>query len=170
MKPPKRKLIILLSIIVPIVVALLFGIRIETETDFSFLPHVYAVINSLTFVLLIIAFWMIKIGNKKAHQAFIITCIGLTTIFLVLYIIYHITSDSTPYGGEGIMRYVYFTILVSHILLSVGVIPLVLFSLGWASEGMFVRHKRIARVAMPIWMYVAFTGVLVYLMISPYYA
>ena len=170
MKPPKKKLIILLSIVVPIVVALLFGIQIETETDFSFLPHVYAGINSLTFVLLILGLWMIKVGNKKAHQGLMITCIGLTTIFLVLYIIYHITSESTPYGGEGIMRYVYFSILISHILLSVGVIPLVLFSLGWATEGVFVRHKRIARVAMPIWMYVAFTGVLVYLMISPYYS
>jgi putative membrane protein len=166
----RRKLITILSVLIPLVVASLFGLRIETDIDFHFLPRIYAGINSLTFILLIAALIAIKNGNRKWHKRFIITSILLTTLFLVLYIIYHSTTDSTSYGGEGWIRYLYFFILISHILLSVLVIPLVLISLSWAMEGDFEKHKRIARVAMPIWLYVALTGVIVYLMISPFYS
>lgn len=159
-----------MSIIVPLVVAMLFGIRIETDIDFTFLPHIYAGINSITFILLIAALLFIKKGNRKWHERSIKTAISLTTLFLILYIIYHSTTDSTAFGGEGAIKYIYFFILISHILLSITVIPLVLVSLGWAFDGDFEKHKRIARIAMPIWMYVAFTGVIVYLMISPYYS
>lgn len=170
MKPAKKKLIILLSVIIPLVVAMLFGVSIDTEIDFSILPHIYAGINSLTFIFLLLALWMIKSGNKKRHQQFIFVSIILSVLFLVLYIIYHITTDSTPFGGEGLIRYIYFFILISHIILSIVVIPLVLIALAWASEEMFVKHKKIARIAMPIWLYVALSGVIVYLMISPYYS
>ena len=170
MKPAKKKLIILLSVIIPLVVAMLFGVSIDTEIDFSILPHIYAGINSLTFIFLLLALWMIKSGNKKRHQQFIFVSIILSVLFLVLYIIYHITTDSTPFGGEGLIRYIYFFILISHIILSIVVIPLVLIALAWASEEMFVKHKKVARIAMPIWLYVALSGVIVYLMISPYYS
>jgi len=169
-KPAKKKLIILLSVIIPLVVAMLFGVSIDTEIDFSILPHIYAGINSLTFIFLLLALWMIKSGNKKRHQQFIFVSIILSVLFLVLYIIYHITTDSTPFGGEGLIRYIYFFILISHIILSIVVIPLVLIALAWASEEMFVKHKKVARIAMPIWLYVALSGVIVYLMISPYYS
>ena len=97
------------------------------------------------------------------------TALLTTTLFLVLYILYHITSDSTVYGGGGWLKYLYYFILITHISLSVLVIPLVLISLGWAMDKNFIMHKKIARVAMPIWMYVAISGVAVYLLISPYY-
>jgi putative membrane protein len=168
--PARKKIITLLSIIIPLAVAFIFGIRIESKIDFSFLPRIYASINSITFILLVVALVAILKGNKKLHEVIIKVCVVLTSIFLGLYITYHITTDSTPYGGEGLLKYFYFFILITHISLSVIVIPLVLVSLGWAAEKNFIRHKKIARVAMPVWMYVAFTGVLVYLLISPYYS
>lgn len=169
MKSSRRKLITFLSILIPLVVASLFNLRIETDIDFHFLPRIYAGINFLTFILLLFAYISIKKGHRKRHEYLIKTSIVLTTLFLILYIIYHSTTDSTPYGGEGWIRYLYFFILISHIFLSIVVIPLVLISLSWAIEGNFAKHKRIARIAMPVWLYVAITGVIVYLMISPFY-
>jgi putative membrane protein len=96
-------------------------------------------------------------------------CIGLSAAFLVMYVMYHMTSESTPFGGEGVIRYVYFFILITHIILSVVVIPFVLFTFGRALSGNYERHKALARYTFPIWLYVAITGVIVYLMISPYY-
>ena len=97
------------------------------------------------------------------------SCIALSTVFLVMYVAYHMTSDSTTYGGQGFVRYVYFFILITHILLSIVVIPLVLFTFVRALSQNFDRHKKLARVTFPVWLYVAVTGVIVYLMISPYY-
>ena len=97
-------------------------------------------------------------------------CIGLSALFLVMYVAYHITNEPTSYGGEGIIRYIYFFVLISHILLSICVIPFVLFTFARALTGRFQRHKDLARYTYPIWLYVAVTGVVVYIMISPYYA
>ena len=97
------------------------------------------------------------------------TAIVFTAIFLVLYIAYHMTSDSTPFGGEGVIKYIYFTILISHILLSVIVIPFVLITFVRGITADFERHKKLARIAFPLWLFVAVSGVVVYLMISPYY-
>ena len=170
MNPKRKKIIILLSVIVPLAVASLFGIRIETEIDFSFLPKVYATLNFFTFIILTMALIAIKSKNRKRHEKLVKTALITTTLFLVLYILYHITSDTTVYGGSGVLKYVYYFILTTHISLSVVVIPLVLVSLGWAMDENFVKHRKIARIAMPIWMYVAISGVMVYLLISPYYA
>jgi putative membrane protein len=169
MNSSRKKVIIFLSVLVPIVVAMLFGVRIKTDIDFGFLPKIYASINFITFILLVVALVLILKGKEIWHERIIKLCVALTSLFLVLYITYHSTTDSTHFGGEGLIKYVYFFILISHILLSVGVIPLVLFSLGWAMDKDFAKHKRIARIALPIWMYVAITGVIVYLLISPYY-
>lgn len=169
MNPKRKRVITLLSIIIPLLVAILGGVKIESSYDFTFLPRIYAGINFTTFLVLIAAFISIKKGNKILHERFIKTAIVLTSLFLILYSVYHITTVSTTYGGDGMMKYVYFFILISHILLSIIVIPLVLLSIGWAMEGNFVKHKKFAKVAMPMWLYVALTGVLVYLMISPYY-
>lgn len=163
-----RRLIIAVSILVPLVVASLFRVKVEGY-DFSFLPPIYATINGLTAILLIMAVIAIKNGKRKLHESLMKTCIILSATFLVLYVLYHMTSDSTHYGGTGIGRGVYFFILITHILLSVIIIPLVLFTFVRALSGDFARHKKLARITFPIWLYVAVTGVVVYLMISPYY-
>jgi putative membrane protein len=169
MNPKRKKIIILLSVILPIVIASLFGIRIETTMDFSFLPKVYATLNLFTFILLIFALIAIKNKNRKRHEILIKTALLTTILFLVLYILYHITSDTTVYRGTGILRYIYYFILITHITLSIIVLPLVLISLGWAMDENFDKHRKVAKIAMPIWLYVALSGVVVYLLISPYY-
>src|SRR5262245_3174511 len=118
-KEPYNKLIIAVSILIPVVIAVLFGVKIPGY-DFSFLPPIYATINGITAVLLVSAFIAIKRKNRAVHERLIKTCLILSATFLVLYVLYHMTSDSTPYGGEGPIRYVYFFILITHILLSVG--------------------------------------------------
>lgn len=165
-----NKLILALSIAIPVVVAVLFGVKIPNAEPLTFLPPVYATINGLTAVLLVTAVWAVKNGKTALHERLMKTCIGLSAAFLVMYVAYHMTSDSTPYGGEGVIRYVYYFILLTHILLSIIIIPLVLISFVRALAKRFDRHRKIARVTYPIWLYVAVTGVVVYLMISPYYA
>lgn len=167
-KEPYKKLIITLSVVIPIAVAVLFGVKVPGY-DLSFLPPIYASINGITAVLLIAAVVAIKNGNRVLHERLIKICMLCSALFLVMYILYHMTSDSTPYGGTGPIRYVYFVILISHILLSVIVIPFVLFSYVRALSGNFARHRKLAKITFPIWLYVAVTGVIVYLMISPYY-
>jgi putative membrane protein len=152
-----------------VVVALLFRVKVEGY-DFTFLPPIYASINGLTALLLIVALWAIKNGNKVLHERLMKINLGLSLLFLFMYVVYHMTSESTSFGGEGNIRYVYFFILISHILLSISVIPLVLFTYLRAFNGEFDRHKKLARITFPIWLYVAITGVVVYVMISPYYA
>ena len=164
-----RKIITIVSIVIPIAVAALFVIRIPNVGPFLFLPPIYATINAITAVLLIIAIIAIKNGKRKLHEVLMKTCMLMTASFLVMYIIYHMTSDSTVYEGEGALKYIYYFILISHIILSVLVLPLVLITFSRALSESFDKHKRIARFAFPIWLYVAVTGVVVYLMISPYY-
>ena len=159
----------ILSIAVPILVAVLFSVKIPGLERLGFLPPIYASINALTAILLVLAVVQIKKGNKKTHERLMKTCIILSVLFLGLYVTYHMTSDSTPYGGEGILRTVYFIILISHILLSIVVIPFVLVTYIRAILGDFKMHKKIAKYTFPLWLYVAVTGVIVYLMISPFY-
>ena len=161
-----RKLIVIVSIVIPIAVAALFGIKVD-GIDLSCLPPFYAGINGVTAVLLITALVAIKSKNRRLHQRLMQVCLGLSLLFLLCYVAYHMTSDSTPYGGS--MQTVYYTILISHIVLSVAVIPLVLFTYLFAWEGKFDKHKKWTRFAFPIWLYVAITGVVVYFMISPFY-
>lgn len=167
-RDPYHKLITALSVIIPITVAALFRVKIDGY-DFRFLPSIYASINALTAVLLVCAFYFIKQGKRLVHERIMMVCTGLSAAFLVLYVLYHMTTPSTNYGGEGFLKYVYYLILISHIVLSVAITPLVLFTLSRALSGNFVRHKALAKFAFPIWLYVAVSGVLVYLMISPYY-
>jgi len=163
-----KKPIVILSIVIPVAVAALFGIKIPGY-DFSFLPPLYASINGLTAVLLIVSYWSIKNGKRQRHELLNKTCLVLSGLFLVMYVLYHVTSEATPFGGAGSIRYVYYFILITHITLSVTVIPFVLFTFSRALAGNFERHKRLAKFTFPLWLYVAITGVIVYLMISPYY-
>ena len=159
----------LISIVIPVVVAILFTVRIPNVASLSFLPPIYATINGITAVILLIALKAIKSKNIMLHQNLMKTAISLSLVFLLMYVAYHMTSDSTSYGGEGFIRYVYFFILISHIILSIGIIPMVLFTYVRAYTKQFEDHKKIARCTFPIWLYVAVTGVIVYFMISPYY-
>ncbi len=169
-KPLKyKKWIWILSVVIPVAVAVLFGIKIDGVGRLGFLPPIYATINGLTAVILVLAVLQIKKGNKKNHQRLMQTAIVLSVLFLLMYIAYHMTSESVPYGGEGAIRYVYLFILLTHIVLSIAVIPLVLITYVRALSEQFDKHKKIAKITFPIWLYVAVTGVIVYLMISPYY-
>ena len=167
-KEPYRGLIIFLSIVIPLIVAVLFRVHIEGY-DFSALPPLYAFINGLTAVLLLISYWAIRNKRRFLHEAINKTCIVLSSAFLVMYVLYHMTSAPTAFGGEGTIKIVYYVILITRIVLSVVIIPMVLFTFSRALAGNFERHRRLARFTFPLWLYVAASGVIVYLMISPYY-
>lgn len=158
--------VVVLSIVIPLVVALLFKVKIDIELP-VFLPPIYATINALTAVVLIVAVVMIKKGNRKLHERLMKFAITLSVLFLVMYVLYHMTSDSTAYKGD--IRGVYLVILISHIVLSILVIPFVLITYVRAITNNIERHKKIAKITFPLWLYVAVSGVVVYLMISPYY-
>ncbi|MCB0382065.1 MAG: DUF420 domain-containing protein [Psychroserpens sp.] len=168
-----NKWIVILAIAIPLVVAILsrlklqdFGIEVEPLT---FLPPIYAIINGLTAVVLVIAVIVIKNKNRKLHENLMKFAITLSVAFLVMYVAYHMTSDSTKFGGEGSIKYIYYFILLTHILLSIVIIPFVLITYVRAITNNIERHKKIAKITFPLWLYVAVTGVIVYLMISPYY-
>ncbi|MBI1222476.1 MAG: DUF420 domain-containing protein [Bacteroidetes bacterium] len=163
-----KKGIIALSVIIPLAVAALFQLKIP-GVDLSFLPPIYASINGLTAILLVIAVTAIRKGKRKLHERLMKTNIILSSLFLLMYVAYHITSDTTHYGGTGFMKGFYQSILASHILLSIIIIPMVLITYVRALSEQFDRHKKLARITYPIWLYVAVTGVMVYVMISPYY-
>lgn len=169
-----NKLIIALSIIIPLAVAVLFGVNLRKlgydVEPLNFLPPIYATINGFTAVLLITAVLAIKNGNRKLHELLMKLAIACSVAFLVMYVAYHMTANSTKFGGEGIIKFFYFFILITHIVLSIVIIPLVLITYVKALAQRFDKHKKIAKITFPIWLYVAITGVLVYLMISPYYA
>jgi putative membrane protein len=173
---PKDKVmvpvIIALSIIVPIVVIVLMNL--ETRIDLLGLkigtfPFFHAIINASTAVLLAMGYALIKKQNYIMHKRVMITAFGLSAVFLISYVISKISHDPVPYGGEGVLKYIYFFILISHIVLSGIIIPLVLFTMYRGLTGEYQKHKKIARWTFPIWMYVAITGVLVYLFMMPYY-
>ena len=163
-----NKWIVVLSIAIPLVVAVLFGVKIDYELPI-FLPPIYATINGFTAVLLLVAVWAIKNKKRSLHEKLMKTAIVFSAIFLILYVAYHMTSNSTKFGGEGVLKKIYFSILISHILLSIVVIPFVLITFVRGITNDLEKHKRIAKYTFPLWLYVAVSGVLVYLMISPYY-
>ncbi|CAM4062562.1 DUF420 domain-containing protein [Flavobacterium branchiophilum] len=169
-----NKWVILLSVAIPLVVALLFTVKLKDfgiqVAPLSFLPPIYATINGITAVVLIAAVGAIKKGNVAQHQLLMKVAIALSVSFLAMYVAYHLTSDSTKFGGQGFIKYVYYFILITHIILSNAVIPLVLITYVRALSEKFDKHKKIAIITFPIWLYVAVTGVIVYLMIAPYYA
>jgi len=164
-----NKLIIALSVVIPVVVAVLFGVKIPNVEPLTFLPPIYASINATTAIVLVLAVVQIKKGNRTLHEKLIKFAIILSVAFLLMYIAYHMTSDSTKFGGEGVIKYVYYFILLTHIVLSIIVIPFVLITYVRAITNNIEKHKKIAKITFPLWLYVAITGVVVYIMISPYY-
>jgi len=164
--------IITLSILVPIVVVILMLLPERTNlfgVDVGTFPFFHAVINGLTAILLFVGYRLIKQQKKQLHRNVMITAFLLSAVFLVSYVLSKISIDPVPFGGDGIIRPIYFFILISHIVLSGIIIPLVLFTMYRGLTGEYEKHKKIARWTFPIWMYVAITGVLVYLFMYPYY-
>lgn len=158
--------------VVPLLVAVLYyfpnTFRIP-GAELRFLPAVNAVLNSLTAVCLVVGFYFIRQKNVLAHRASMGTAFALGGLFLLSYVAYHSQVASTHFGGTGAIKYVYFFLLLTHISLAVVTVGLVLFTLYFALTGQYTKHRRIARWAFPIWLYVSVTGVVVYFMISPYY-
>ena len=165
------KLVNVISIAIPVAVAVMLGIRTKLPLgDWTkMLPALNAVINSLTAVLLVLGYYFIKQKNREAHRKTMLTAFCLGAIFLVCYILYHISNVETHFGGEGIIRPIYFFLLTSHIVLSIIVVWFVLRAVNFAINNQIAEHKKTVKWAYPIWLYVSITGVIVYLLISPYY-
>ena len=160
-----------LSIAIPLVVAILLGIRTKVDLGAwtKVLPHIIGAINSLTSLLLVFGLISQKMGKIRWHRLAMTSAFALGGVFLICYVTYHLSNPSTKFGGSGALRTAYYALLLSHIGLSLVVLPLVLRAFLFALTNQIARHRRIAKFAYPIWLYVSTTGVLVYLMISPYY-
>ena len=166
-----RTLIIAVSIIVFGAVVALGKVKLNVELGFD--EHIFAkinaAINSTVSVLLLAG--LIAVKNKKylLHKRIMIAAIILSCLFLASYICHHLFTGETKFGGEGNIRYIYYFILGTHIILAAIILPFILFTAYRSMIGEFARHKKLARITWPIWFYVAVTGVIVYFMISPYY-
>lgn len=141
----------------------------EIGFDVTILPLLNAIFNCFTFIALVVALVSILKKNVRLHRMFIGAAFTSTTLFLISYVSYHYLTESTKYGGEGALRSIYFFVLLTHIVLAIVVVPLALLSVVRGLQMKLDKHRKIARWTMPIWLYVSFTGVVVYLMISPYY-
>jgi|SRR5690554_86474 len=166
-----KPIVIIISLIVPFVIGMLYFMPKGWDhgDEIHIFPKINAIINGTTFFVLIAAFLAIRNKNIVLHKRLMFTAFILSALFLISYVIYHSIAESTPYGGEGIAKTIYFTILLSHILLSISIVPLVLVTLVRALSQRFDKHKKIARITLPIWLFVTLSGVIVYLMIAPYY-
>jgi putative membrane protein len=166
-----NRIINILSLAIPIAVAVLLGIRQKVDLGdwTTYLPHINGIINSITSVLLLLGLYFIRQKNVEAHKRTMLSAFTLGSLFLVSYVLYHLTNESTPFGGQGWIRPVYYFLLISHIVLSVVVVWFVLRAVYFALSGQIQKHKQIVKYTFPIWLYVSITGVIVYLMIKPYY-
>ena len=166
-----RTLIILVSIIVFGLIVALGRVKLDVQLGFD--EHIFArinaAINSTVSVLLLLGLIAVKSNKYLLHKRIMITAIILSCLFLVSYICHHLFTGETKFGGEGAIRYVYYFILATHIILAAIILPFILFTAYRSMIGEFARHKKLARITWPIWFYVAVTGVVVYFMISPYY-
>src|SRR5690625_4291933 len=165
-------MIISLTILINLIIVFLFFLPKQDRDipfDLTLLPRLNAIFNSFTFIFLLAALFFILRKNIKMHRNFIFAAFTTTTLFLITYLTYHYLAPSTSYGGEGLLKSIYYFILLTHIALAPIVVALALFSLVWGLTGNIQKHRKIARWTMPLWLYVSLSGVLVYLLISPYY-
>lgn len=163
-------IIIAASLLIPAVVAILYlGPKPDFGVDLSFLPAVNATLNGITAVMLVFGFLAIRKKIFDVHQRFMSLAMILSVLFLFSYILYHSTSEPTAFGGEGFIKYVYYSLLISHIILAAAIVPLVLITYVRALSRRFDKHRIIARITLPLWLYVSITGFIVYMLISPYY-
>ncbi|MEM0967830.1 MAG: DUF420 domain-containing protein [Verrucomicrobiota bacterium] len=170
------KRLIVVSWILTVIVWLLVGamqrltLPIPESLDLSILPAINATLNSLVSVCLIAAIYtVVKLKRVDLHQRFINAAVILSIIFLLSYVTYHMTHGEVKYGGEGTLRSVYFFFLITHIVLAAVSFPFILLSLSYAISKQFGKHRRMVKVAFPMWLYVSVTGPVVYLMLRPYY-
>ncbi len=169
--PRARLLIITVSFVVFAAVAVLSKYKLTLHLGFDI--HVFAlfnaIINSTVSVLLVWGLIAIKQKNYMTHKRIMLTAIALSSLFLVFYIAHHLMAPETKFGGEGPIRYFYYTILATHIVLAAIILPFILFTAYHSATGEYGKHKKLARYTFPLWLYVSITGVLVYILISPYY-
>jgi putative membrane protein len=168
----KAKLFIYaVSIIVFAAVVILSKVKLSLDLPFN--PHVFATvsagINSLVAVLLVVGLITAKQKKYELHKKIMLTAIVLSVLFLLSYIAHHLLTDETKFGGDGVIKTIYYVILLTHIPLAGIILPFILFTAYRALIGEYEQHKKLTRITWPIWFYVAVTGVIVYLMISPYY-
>ena len=170
-KDKNLQIIQIISILIPIAVAAILGIKtkIDLGSWTKVLPHVIGGINTLTSICLMVGFWAIKEKNVILHQKMMKSAFVLGSLFLLIYITYHISNPSTHFGGSDTVKYIYFFVLISHIVLSIGVVPFVLLAVYYATTGHIHKHVQTVKWTFPLWLYVSVTGVIAYLMISPYY-
>lgn len=162
-----------LAYIVSAVVLLLVGAmrryKIDLGVDFSFLPPFHASLNALTAVILLAALYFVKNKNIEAHRKAIYAAMITSGLFLLSYVLYHFTTPETRYGGEGVMRTVYFVLLITHVVLAGAILPFILLTFNRAYTQQYDRHRRMAKWVFPLWLYVAITGPICYLMLRPFY-
>jgi len=170
---PLEKRLNVVAYVVSAVVLLLVGAmrryKIPTDIDFSFLPPVHASLNALCAVILLFAFYFIKNKQVENHRRAIYAAMVCSALFLISYVLYHFTTPETRYGGQGLMRRVYFFFLITHVVLAGAILPFILLTFTRAYTNQFERHKKMARWVFPLWLYVAVTGPICYLMLRPYY-
>ena len=159
----------ILSAVVLLLVVFMRYIHFDTNIDFSFLPPFHASVNGITAVVLLIAYNHIRAGRIESHKRSIYWAIGLSVVFLLSYVLYHTTTEPTLFRGEGPIKYVYYILLITHVILAAVIFPFILFTFIRAYTGQYHKHKRMARWVFPIWLYVAVTGPVCYLMLMPYY-
>ncbi len=164
-----NKLTWVVSAAVFLLVVLMRKIKIPTDIDFTFLPPVYSFLNGLTALFLIIALVFIKKGMANQHRKMMTLALATSVLFLLGYVLYHITTPETKYCGVGAIRYAYFFLLITHIVLAAVILPFILFTYIRAYTNQFQRHVKMARWVFPLWLYVALTGPIIYLMLSPCY-
>ena len=163
-------LIAVISVMVPVLVALLiYTPAFNLHIDVSFLPALNACLNSIVTVLLLAGLYFIRNKNRKAHKLSMLSAFSFSALFLISYIVYHSSTEETTFGGDGPVKYIYYVILFTHILLAAIIMPFILVTLSRALTERFDRHRKIARITWPLWLYVSITGVIIYFMISPYY-
>jgi putative membrane protein len=164
-------LIILFSVIVFVAVVFLSRIKLEVELPFNvhLFATVNAILNSLVSLLLVVGLIAVKNAKYKLHRNVMMSAMVLSLLFLVSYICHHLFSESTSYGGEGVMSSIYYFILITHIILAAVILPFILYTSYRGLVAEWPAHRKLAKITWPIWFYVSVTGVIVYLMISPYY-
>ena len=172
-KNDKRARILIILASVFIFGAIILLGRVEVPVGGAFDVHIFAkfnaIINSMVSVLLVAGLIAVKNRRYTLHKKIMLAAIVLSVLFLISYICHHLFAGDTKFGGAGTIRYVYFFILISHIFLAAIILPFILFTAYRSMISEWPQHRRMAKITWPIWLYVSVTGVLVYLLISPYY-
>lgn len=165
--------IAIISVVIFVAIIALDRHVVQVPYPFSFDVHVFAlinaVINTAVALLLIFAILAVKQRKYRLHKQLMLSAIALSVMFLITYICHHMWAGDTHFGGEGAIRYLYYFILITHIILAAVILPFILFTAYRGLTEDFTRHRKIARYTFPLWLYVAITGPLIYIMIYPYY-